>query len=59
MIKNPFEEVLQSHNFSEKEQNVFMDIIRYAKSCQQTGQTDTLKSVINNKIEEVLGDENS
>ena len=59
MIKNPLEEVLQSHNFTEKEQNVFMDIIRYAKSCQQTGQTDTLKSVINNKIEEVLGDENS
>lgn len=59
MNKNPFEEVLQSHNFTEKEQNVFMDIIRYAKSCQQTGQTDTLKSVINNKIEEVLGDENS
>lgn len=59
MNKNPFEEVLQSHSFTEKEQAVFMDIIMYAKSCQQTGQTDTLKSVINNKIEEVLGDENS
>lgn len=59
MNKNPFEEVLQSHGFTDKEQEVFMDIIRYAKSCQQTGQTDTLKNVINNKIEEALGDENS
>ncbi len=59
MSKNPFEKVLQEQQFSEKEQIAFMEIIHYAKACQQTGQDDTLKSVINNKIEEVLSDENS
>lgn len=59
MSKNPFEKVLEEQNFSEKEQKVFMDIIHYAKACQQSGQGDTLKSVINNKIEEVLNNENS
>ena len=59
MSKNPFEEVLKEQQFSEKEQKVFMDIIHYAKACQQTGQDDTLKAVINNKIEEALSHENS
>lgn len=57
MSKNPFETVLNEQNFNENEQKVFMDIIHYAKSCQKTGMDDTLKSVINNKIEEVLSNE--
>lgn len=59
MKKNPFETVLRELDFTEKEQQVFMDIIHYAKSCQKTGQDDTLKSVINNKIDKVLSNENS
>lgn len=57
MSKNPFETVLTELNFSEKEQKVFVDIIHYAKSCQKTGLDDTLKLVINNKIEEALSNE--
>lgn len=59
MSKNPFEIVLSDLDFTEKEQKVFLDIIHYAKACQKTGQDDTLKSVINNKIEEALNNENS
>ena len=49
----PIETVLMNEGFSEKEKKAFMEIIQYAKACQQSSR-ETLKDIVNNKVEEVI-----
>ena len=53
---SPIETVLESEGFSLKEKKAFMEVIQYAKACQQTGR-ETLKDFVNNKVEEVVSNE--
>ncbi len=48
------DEVLEKQNFTEKEKKAFHEMISYAKICQK-GMEDNLKSLIDQKIKEVLG----
>lgn len=50
---SPIETVLINEGFSEKEKQAFMEIIQYAKACQQSSR-ETLKDIVNNKVEEVI-----
>ena len=47
------DEVLEKQDFSEKEKKAFHEMISYAKICQK-GMEDNLKSLIDQKIKEVL-----
>lgn len=53
---SPIETVLEQEGFSENEKKAFMEIIQYAKACQQTGR-ETLKDIVNNKVEEIVKNE--
>ena len=53
---SPIETVLENDGFTEKEKAAFMEIIQYAKACQQTGR-ETLKDIVNSKVEEVVNNE--
>lgn len=57
MSQSPFKTVLNELDFTEQEQSVFTEIIKYAMTCQKIGQDDNLKTVINKKIEEMIDDE--
>lgn len=57
MSQSPFKTVLNELEFTEQEQAVFTEIIKYAMTCQKTGQDDNLKAIINNKIEEMIDNE--
>ena len=50
---SPIEAVLDKEGFTAKEKKAFMEIIQYAKASQQTGR-ETLKDIVNNKVEEVV-----
>ena len=50
---SPIETVLENEGFSPKEKEAFMEVIQYAKTCQQDGR-ETLKDFVNNKVEEVV-----
>lgn len=53
---NPVKIVLKDSNMSEKEKDIFLDIIQYAKICQQTN-PENLKPYIAEKIKEVVKSE--
>lgn len=57
MKENPIEPILDELDFSPVEKDAMMKIIKYARICQETGE-DTLKGFIDQKIEEVINNEN-
>lgn len=44
MNQNPIDEVLRELQFTEAEKLGFMKFLRYAKTCQETGNNKQLKS---------------
>ena len=53
---SPIETVLENEGFTPKEKEAFMEVIQYAKACQQAGR-ETLKDFVNGKVEEVVANE--
>lgn len=56
MKNNPINFLLEQEKFTEEEKKAFINIIKYAKACQQ-GQSDNLRTYINNKVEEIVNNE--
>lgn len=56
MKNNPIDIVLEQEKFTEDEKKAFISIIKYAKLCQQ-GNADNLKTLVNEKVEEVVKNE--
>ncbi|MBR0244491.1 MAG: hypothetical protein IJQ38_07945 [Bacteroidaceae bacterium] len=44
MNQNPIDDVLRELQFTEAEKQGFMKFLRYAKTCQETGNNKQLKS---------------
>lgn len=44
MKQNPIEDVLKELNFTEAQKEGFLKFLRYAKTCQETGNNKQLKS---------------
>ena len=57
MKNNPIDIVLEEKKFTEEEKKKFIEVIKYAKVCQQGLNDDTLKSFINEKVEEIVKNE--
>ena len=58
MEVNPIKNILIQKDFSEKEQEAFLEIIEYAKMCQKmTNDRETMKSFIDAKVNEVCSNE--
>lgn len=57
MKENPIESILEELDFTPVEKDAMIKIIKYARTCQETGE-DTLKGFIDHKIEEVISNEN-
>lgn len=53
MIQNPIEDVLKELKFTEAEKNGFMKFLKYAKTCQETGNNKQLKSQLEQIVREV------
>lgn len=54
MAKNPIDEVLSSQNFSPSERKAFLDIVKYAKTCQKIGNIEALKGHVEQTIIKVV-----
>lgn len=52
------QKALENEGFTKKEMDTFIEIISYAKSCQESGDRSAMKAVVENKINEVTKDEN-
>lgn len=57
MKENPIESILEELDFTPVEKDAMIKIIKYARTCQETGE-DTLKGFVDHKIEEVISNEN-
>lgn len=44
MNQNPIDEILRELQFTDAEKQGFMKFLRYAKTCQETGNNKQLKS---------------
>lgn len=53
MTQNPIEDVLKELKFTEAEKNGFMKFLKYAKTCQETGNNKQLKSQLEQIVREV------
>lgn len=49
--------VLESEQLSRHEMDAFLEIIAYAKSCQESGDREAMKGFVENKVNEVVKDE--
>lgn len=58
MAKNPIDEVLSSQNFLPSERRAFLDIVKYAKACQKTGNIESLKAYVEQTINKVVSNGN-
>ena len=52
MMKNPIDEVLEELQCTESQKKGFWKFLKYAKTCQETGNNKQLK----NQLEEVVKD---
>ncbi len=50
MKQNPIEDILDELHFTEKQKEGFWSFLKYAKTCQETGNIKILKS----QLEEVV-----
>lgn len=53
MMQNPIEDVLKELKFTEAEKEGFHKFLRYAKTCQETGNNKQLKSQLEQIVREV------
>lgn len=54
MNQNPIEEVLKELQFTEAEKKGFMKFLSYAKTCQETGNNQQLKSQLEQVVTEIV-----
>ena len=54
MNQNPIDKVLKELNFTDAEKKGFMKFLSYAKTCQETGNNQQLKSQLEQVVKEVL-----
>lgn len=54
MNQNPIEDVLKELHFTEEEKNGFMKFLGYAKTCQETGNNQQLKSHLEQVVAEIV-----
>lgn len=54
MKQNPIEDILEELQFSDAEKDGFMRFLSYAKTCQESGDNQLLKSQLENIIAEVV-----
>jgi hypothetical protein len=54
MNQNPIEDVLDELQFTETEKNGFMKFLSYAKTCQETGNNQQLKSHLEQVVTDIV-----
>ena len=54
MKQNPIEDVLDELQFTEAEKKGFMKFLSYAKTCQETGNNQQLKSQLEQVVTEIV-----
>ena len=54
MNQNPIEDVLNELQFTEAEKKGFMKFLSYAKTCQETGNNQQLKSQLEQVVTEIV-----
>ncbi len=55
MNQNPIDDVLRELQFTDAEKQGFMKFLRYAKTCQETGNNKQLKSQLEQIVREIAG----
>ena len=53
MTNDPIEEVLRELNFTPAQKELFVKFLRYAKTCQETGNIKQLKPALEEIIKEI------
>lgn len=51
--KNSIDEILEQQGFTEKESEIFSDILKYARSSQTVQTKESLKKYIVNKLDDI------
>ncbi len=54
MNQNPIDDVLKDLKFSDAEKEGFWKFLKYAKTCQETGNNKQLKSQLEQVVKEVV-----
>lgn len=54
MNQNPIDDVLEDLKFSDIEKEGFWKFLKYAKTCQETGNNKQLKSQLEQVVKEVV-----
>ena len=54
MNQNPIEDVLNELQFTEAEKKGFMKFLNYAKTCQETGNNQQLKSQLEQVVTDII-----
>lgn len=54
MKQNPIEDVLNELQFTEAERKGFMKFLGYAKTCQETGNNQQLKSQLEQVVTDIV-----
>ena len=57
MNQNPIEDVLKELHFTEAEKKGFMKFLSYAKTCQETGNNQQLKSQLEQVVTDIVNKE--
>jgi hypothetical protein len=57
MNQNPIEDVLNELQFTEAEKKGFMKFLGYAKTCQETGNNQQLKSQLEQVVTDIVNKE--